>query len=49
MALGEALGKFAYEILELSPTEYAMWLAYFKVKAEELKKQTKRAKKGRTK
>lgn len=35
MTIAEALKKFEWEVLELSPTEFARWCAYFKIREQE--------------
>lgn len=40
--IAEALGKFEHEILELSPEEYARWLAYFRIQQKEIERNRRR-------
>lgn len=44
MTVAEALGKFEWEVLELSPGEFARWCAYFKIREKEEKKAAQKAK-----
>lgn len=46
MGLAYELGKFEHEILALSPTEFARWLAFFRIKREEEKKASRKGGKG---
>jgi len=50
--LAEKLGKFVHQIEELTPDEFAEYLAYYKIRADEDKKEARkleqqRARKGR--
>lgn len=42
-ALATELHKFAYEVEELPPEEFAHWLAFFKIRHEEREKARKDA------
>lgn len=46
--LAEKLGKFVHEVEELTPNELAEYLAYFKLKMEEEKKEADKARRART-
>lgn len=46
MFIAEQLGKFESEILGLSISEFARWIAYFRIKVEEEKKQADRRRRG---
>lgn len=40
--LAETLGKFVHEVEELTTDQLAEYMAYFKIKADEQKKEAKR-------
>lgn len=42
MFVAEQLGKFEHEVAELTPDEFARWLAYFKLKREREEKARKK-------
>lgn len=44
MVLARELNKFLWEVRQLSPEEFALWLAYFKLEAEQREKEQKKAK-----
>lgn len=48
MTVAEALNKFLWEVLELSPQEFTYWCAYFKIRErEEERERKKNARKGK--
>lgn len=43
MTIAEALKKFEWEVLELSPNEFARWCSYFKIREEEETRERRKA------
>lgn len=41
--IAEKIGKFAWEVAQLTPDEFYDWLAYFKIQQEEEKKAFEKA------